>query len=383
MRTFDSGLSAPIRTLVRNDVIAKLGPMLRSAGAFAQAIVPYPFAMKYLGQDDYEIDLLLDIVGNMNPVYAVGVGDMPGKRAGAAGNNMGTLDVDVYCFTNHMRHLTLGRLEADPVALAVDTADPGIEVMLELARMYLTDTMPGPLLGTKAKELRFVGEHHMVTLREATLWCSRYSVEVELTSKTSRTVYEYITELKTTHKIGAGSTPAPLSGGLLLVKPSGIAGWDSGAFSNESIAGDGYVEAIASGANNTVRAFGLSLVDSGVLDTTIDYSIRFSGTGQYTIREDGAIRASMAYVLGDTFRVRRTGTQIDYLKNGVVQFSSALPSVGPLFVDASLNTVAAQLGGIRLNRAGVSVPITWASLVGLTSTGPSPLIQTITTIPHP
>lgn len=223
-RTFDTGLPQAARSLIRAGIRAKLAPMLKSAGQFAAVIGDFPYLME---GTDYDLDLAIDIVGTQCPAYLVALGDLGGKRSGAAGSYLGDLDVEVLCITNHMRHIVQGRLGADAPALVgsapSDLLDPGVEVMVELARMFLSDQYPvttlvdtqGKGYGSKVKELRLVGERHLLTHREHTIWGVRFSLVIELPADQLRGATQMLTELDAKHRIGAYTTPDPATPPLI------------------------------------------------------------------------------------------------------------------------------------------------------------------------
>lgn len=217
-RIYDSGLPKPLPTLIREGAIAKLSPLLRANGGFAVAIVPFPYVINGTElRTDHDLDLLIDLVGAARcPAYAVACGDISGRRAGAAGNYLGDMELEVYCLTSHMRHVVEGRLAADAPAQLTDRLDPGVEVMREMARIYLTDQYPVvgggsgfSAYGTKAKELRYEGERELVTMKEHTVWSVRFSITVELQADMLRGATALLTEIMTKMRIGAGEQPDP------------------------------------------------------------------------------------------------------------------------------------------------------------------------------
>ena len=230
-RTYDSGLTKPLPTLLREGIITKLAPTLRSNGAYAVAIVPFPYVMT--GGElraEHDLDVLIRLVGNRCPAYAVGVGDIRGKRAGSAGSYIGEVEVEVYCITNHMRHIVEGRLAADPPASAgtvpADKLDPGVEVMREFCRMFLSDCVPvvggtaqagNPysVYGTKIKELNYEGERELITTPEHTVWGVRFSCTIELETNMLRGAVQLLTEIMSKHRIGAYDPPNPATPPLI------------------------------------------------------------------------------------------------------------------------------------------------------------------------
>lgn len=208
-----------MREMILDGIRAKLQPLTRQAvpAGFAVAVVDYPFVMKGGGQDDYELNLLYDILGTRAPAYAIAVGDTRGRRAGAAGLYTGEMQVEVYCVSTNMRHLVEGRLKQSPEAKLDDTADPGIFAMTELCRMYLTDQFPvttkadkaGHPYGTQVKELRWEGERELLTVREGSLWGVQFSLTVEQQANMLRGATVYLKEIMARHYFSDGTSPMP------------------------------------------------------------------------------------------------------------------------------------------------------------------------------
>lgn len=167
---------------------------------------------------------------------------------------------------------------------------------------------------------------------------------------------------------GTAYTPVVLSSLQTVTKTAGGVAWNAGAFSSSSLNGSGYVEAVA--VSGQTRAFGLSADDPDTLDTSIDYAFRFTSSS-YTVRENNAIRYTAPYASGDRFRIRYTGSQIDYLHNGAVVWTSSIPAAGPLFVDVALNTAGSSLQIELVD--GTQIPLVWATLVNAAAASPSTL----------
>jgi hypothetical protein len=208
-RTYDSGFTSPIPTLIRADVIAKLSPTLRSNGAFAMGIVEFPFVIKSYVNSEYELALLIDQLDGRSPAFAVCVGDVDGKRTGASGNNEGTYEVEIYCASSHPRNLVRGRLGGDVQSNADNTFDPGIEAMRELAKMYVTD-QECPSLGAmgKGRKLYYKGEHHMITTHEWSVWAVTFEITAMLNTNMLRGATEFLESILIRHHIGADNMAA-------------------------------------------------------------------------------------------------------------------------------------------------------------------------------
>lgn len=213
-RTYDTGLAGPVRTLIREAIIGLLEPLLREQGGFALGVDSMPCLIPKHVDDSYEVELLEDILNARSPAYLVAVGDMKAKAAGSGGDT-GTYEIEVYAVTKHMRHLVLGRLSSDAAAIGNDALDPGIEVMIELARMYLNGQRLGPppkagdppSLAKIASQLALEGERHIVTHRELTIWAIGFSVDVSLESEFHRGATEFITSVLISHHVGIDPVP--------------------------------------------------------------------------------------------------------------------------------------------------------------------------------
>lgn len=132
--------------------------------------------------------------------------------------------------------------------------------------------------------------------------------------------------------------------GVVTKTNGGSGSWNAGFISAQSIAGDGYVETVALTLSECM--FGLDAVDSGVNWTDIDYGLCPRTSGSIDIFEAGVQKASAVttYNPGDLLRVQRAGNTVQFLKNGVVFFTSSTPSTGNVHLDASISTQGAPIG---------------------------------------
>jgi hypothetical protein len=114
-------------------------------------------------------------------------------------------------------------------------------------------------------------------------------------------------------------------------------GWgNSGAFSKQSLSGDGYAEMPVE-VVGTARAFGLSQKDTGQSYDTIEFAIFVGADQTLYIYESGApLGLKGTYSAGDVVRVGVESGQVKYWKNGGLLYTSTAKPVFPLFVDAAL-----------------------------------------------
>lgn len=113
-------------------------------------------------------------------------------------------------------------------------------------------------------------------------------------------------------------------------------GWNSGAVSRAVLASDCvYTFALPSSVVGVVT--GLNNSNGGASYEEIDYGFYLSH-GRAVIYELGVSKSSaFSYTSATVFKVALAGKQITYLMDGVVVYTSAVPTTGaPLFVDASL-----------------------------------------------
>jgi hypothetical protein len=118
------------------------------------------------------------------------------------------------------------------------------------------------------------------------------------------------------------------------------AGWNAGARSLKTCVGD--CQAEFSVPNSVAGVcIGLATTDSGADFREIQYGLLFQGTAggpRVYVYESGVQKFSGGvYASDDRFCIRRTGSIVKYLKNGVVIYTSLVPSNGqPVMLDTSL-----------------------------------------------
>ncbi|MCD5390003.1 MAG: hypothetical protein LR005_01305, partial [Candidatus Pacebacteria bacterium] len=137
-----------------------------------------------------------------------------------------------------------------------------------------------------------------------------------------------------------------------IYKNVAVNGWNSGAVSADSFVGDGEITMEIQGDGD--RMFGFSTASVNDHYNTINYVIHLSAGGTVYIFENGAHKMTIASscVDGDILTVRRTGTQITYLHNGSLLYTSLTPisNSAPLFADISMYTGNAS-GTIQIKNA--------------------------------
>jgi len=129
--------------------------------------------------------------------------------------------------------------------------------------------------------------------------------------------------------------------------------WNAGAFSNESITGDGSVSTVV-GETNTKRIIGFSTSDSTQKYDTVNYGLFLYTDGNLYVRENGvSAGVRETYISNDVLEVKREGDTISYVKNGVTFYTSEVKSSARLYVDTSLIHNNATLNEITLNSSNI------------------------------
>lgn len=156
----------------------------------------------------------------------------------------------------------------------------------------------------------------------------------------------------------AGGGPVPVvwtaivnctADGNTLTKTSGSTGYNAGAVSQQSFAGDGYVEWVNTAPGAAFPYCGLSVGDTDQTQTDVDFAAGIFDVATptfYAIENGvivhGPITASVG--ISDVVRIEREGTTIRYYMAGTLMHTSAKTSTGTLLVDSALATVGNEIG---------------------------------------
>lgn len=190
---FDSGLALPVRSLIRTSVAGLLLPKLKPASYLA-AILPFPRVIADRHDED-GIDHAMAELGGRAPALLVAIGDARFTRTSTTIHRyQGEHDVQIVALSNSGRGL-LARLELDVVAQADDTADPGIDVMLN----HVGDLVAGRNLeidGVHAPTM--IGITHLETHKALTLWAINFTVSAPASVKPTHDQLERLTLLVST-----------------------------------------------------------------------------------------------------------------------------------------------------------------------------------------
>lgn len=204
--SFDTGLSRAQRTLVRSGAVTLLAG-LKLPGGYLRAVIPWGGVVRGF-TDDMGIDLLWEALRGRAPAIAIALGDKAMSQAGMGGFNLvGELELLAYVLSMHPRDTELGRHEPDATSLASNTADPGLDTILE----HVEELLIGQRAGASAtiKQIRYTREDELRTEGGYTLWVQRYTVTVGRTINPNRGISEILRELRATVRTSDDSMAAP------------------------------------------------------------------------------------------------------------------------------------------------------------------------------
>lgn len=192
---FDTGLQRAQRTTIRNGAVTLLSGLLRSNGGYLQAVIPWGGLVRGY-TDQVGIDMLMVALNGRAPGIAVGLGDRTIKPGGVGGFAFkASVQLVVYFYSSHARDITDGRMAIDVAALAADTADPGLELIMEQIEELLVGQYPGT--NSTVKQVVPYLEEELRTEPNETLWAQHYSVVVDRVINPYRTLTQLLTDFRT------------------------------------------------------------------------------------------------------------------------------------------------------------------------------------------
>lgn len=192
--TFDTGLSLPQRTVVRRAAVSVLSLLKRPTGYLASVKAFGGVVRSYTDQPDME--LLLKALG-ATPAIGVALATREFQTAALGGRQaLSELQLLLYFANQHGRDGLTGRHESDSVSGVDDTADPGLDVMMEHALELMHGTYPTETVGT-VKQIHIQREQELATLPEVTIWLQTYKVQLQsyTGSREFRTAEQLLTSL--------------------------------------------------------------------------------------------------------------------------------------------------------------------------------------------
>lgn len=192
---FDTGLAAPIRTLLLDGVTTLLGGLKRANGGYLANVIPYAGVVRsYL--DGPGIEELYNALSGQAPSIAVTVGDTQSKPQGAS-EFKATEETELllYFVSNNMRSLTLGRASIDAAGAASNLADPGLNVMLAHAKELVIGQRAG-ITHDAVKTIRPDREEELTTRHDLSIWMQTFRITTSLSINPNRGVTQILDSLR-------------------------------------------------------------------------------------------------------------------------------------------------------------------------------------------
>lgn len=127
-----------------------------------------------------------------------------------------------------------------------------------------------------------------------------------------------------------------------LKKNSGVAaGYNSDAFSTQFIDGSGSFSFKVAPAGTL--DVGVTYQNNSRLNTDLEYSFVLTAATASIRRPEGAVIPVGPYTAETVFTIRRMGTQLQYLVDGLLIYTSSTTSTGNLYADCSISTANHQI----------------------------------------
>jgi hypothetical protein len=206
---FDTGLDAPVRTVILDRTVALLAGLKRPAGYLA-GVMPWGGVVRSW-MDSNGVDMLFETLSGAAPAIAVAVGDLASQPAAVGGFTFKEeIELLLYHVSNNMRDVTRGRLIADAVGLAANTNDPGIHIAMAHAKELVIGQYASIAKHPAIKQIRPDREEELTTRDDVTIWLQTYRITLSTTIKEHRSVSQIIDSIRvrTTQEDGEAKLPA-------------------------------------------------------------------------------------------------------------------------------------------------------------------------------
>lgn len=204
--TYDTGLATSQRSAIRAKVMANLAPLLKSNGLYVRSIVP--LARPLHSHDEDGLSLLATQVNGQCPAIVVALGKKTYEAAGSLQvDGRGVLEVCVYVCSANPRNEVDGRLANDVTAATDNTADPGIETMLE----HVEQLLDGQDLGiATVYEMIAEVEEEVWTGADFTIFEQVYKLKVDRAINVNRNIATLVTSIAAQTSIDTAQSGVPV-----------------------------------------------------------------------------------------------------------------------------------------------------------------------------
>lgn len=202
--TFDTGISKAQRTLIRDAIVERLSSLLRRNGRYVVTIKAHAGIVRSGSEE--ELDMIADTTHGGAPYILVACGKKSYSPKGMDGRRArfeAELEVVVYVCSKNLRG-DLARLAGDVASAQSDTADPGVEVMLEHVEELLIGFAPTGFAGTDPNatihRLDPVEEDELAIAEDLVIYRQTYSVAVARDLVRAKGISQPLTKITTDHK---------------------------------------------------------------------------------------------------------------------------------------------------------------------------------------
>jgi hypothetical protein len=165
------------------------------------------------------VEMLYQALSGAAPAIGVALGTRASKPGGSTEHRWTSeLELLLYFASNNMRDLANGRLGIDDAGVASDSADPGLDVMMEHAEQLVIAGRCGADISVKA--VRPDQESELATRQDLTIWLQTYQITVLRTIDRHRGLVDRIRSIATNiHPAGAPASPARIDEVTTITEP--------------------------------------------------------------------------------------------------------------------------------------------------------------------
>lgn len=139
-----------------------------------------------------------------------------------------------------------------------------------------------------------------------------------------------------------------------LIKTRATVAYNSDAISTRTIVEDGKL--VFKVGLNSVMAVGLTPANNSRADTDLEYAFIFAADETFDIQripdsatDLGVVAPLGVYSVNSTFTIQRVAGKVQFLKDGVLLYTTTTSSTGSLLVDCSLSAVASEITSAQLD----------------------------------
>lgn len=205
--SFDTGAAQPQRTRIRNAAVSLLAGLKRPTGYLVE-VMPTRLIVR-TWQDRDGVATLFGTI-NRFPSIGVAVGDRVSNVKAIGGyQEQGDIELLLYFASNNARAGVEGRQAIDTAGLASDTADPGLDVMMDHAKELLIGRYSDA--GLDIKQIRPSREEQLVTEAPVEIWLQTYMVTTLVQISEFRTVTQLLESIRFRAAINPSEVHLPTS----------------------------------------------------------------------------------------------------------------------------------------------------------------------------